>query len=225
MSDNRTTELLPCPFCGRVAKTGKGLFWYVHCTECPAELGTNCDYDGNPEGEYSTEEQAVSAWNTRAAHGTLTAEQVREAIMSVDRWEKPMGNTGLTNTHLIIRDDAWQAIADELNAELGSDDGYESKMDALLSRLTGGKWSKSRTYDLDFMVSCVDEEYEELYEKERAELESGTCELVYGENDYGDDGWWCQSCGEWFAASFRHTGRNNIIKPSYCQHCGKSVKR
>ena len=52
--------------------------------------------------------------------GTLTAEQVREAIMSADRWEKPMGNTGLTNTHLIIRDDGWQAIADELNAELGS---------------------------------------------------------------------------------------------------------
>lgn len=54
---------------------------------------------------------------------------------------------------------------------------------------------------------------------------SGECELVYGENDHGDDGWWCQSCGEWFAASFRHTGRNNIIEPSYCQHCGKAVKR
>ena len=54
---------------------------------------------------------------------------------------------------------------------------------------------------------------------------NGECELAYGENDYGDDGWWCKSCGEWFAASFRHTGRNNIIKPSYCQHCGKAVKR
>lgn len=52
--------------------------------------------------------------------GTLTAEQVRDAVMSADRWEKPMGNTGLTNTHLIIRDDGWQAIADELNATLGS---------------------------------------------------------------------------------------------------------
>ena len=55
-------------------------------------------------------------------HRNLTAEQVREAVMSADRWEKPMGNTGLTNTHLIIRDDGWQAIADELNATLGSDD-------------------------------------------------------------------------------------------------------
>ena len=53
--------------------------------------------------------------------GTLTADQVREAVMSADRWEKPMSNTGLTNTHLVIRDDGWQAIADELNAELNMD--------------------------------------------------------------------------------------------------------
>lgn len=62
-------------------------------------------------------EQAIAA---TLGGGKLTAEQVRDAVMSADRWEKPMGNTGLTNTHLIIRDDGWQAIADELNAELGS---------------------------------------------------------------------------------------------------------
>ena len=52
--------------------------------------------------------------------GKLTAEQVRDALMSADRWKKPMGNTGLTNTHVVIRDDGWQAIADELNATLDS---------------------------------------------------------------------------------------------------------
>lgn len=52
--------------------------------------------------------------------GNLTAEQVREAIMSADRWRKPMGDTGMTNTHLIIRDDGWQAIADELNETVGA---------------------------------------------------------------------------------------------------------
>jgi hypothetical protein len=52
--------------------------------------------------------------------GNLTAEQVREAIMSADRWRKPMGDTGMTNTHLIIRDDGWQAIADKLNATVGA---------------------------------------------------------------------------------------------------------
>ena len=64
--------------------------------------------------------------------GELTAEQVRDAVMSADRWEKPMGNTGLTNTHLIIRDDGWQAITDELNATLDTEingetsDGYHT---------------------------------------------------------------------------------------------------
>ena len=67
------------------------------------------------EYEDAYEKERAELWS-----GMLTAEQVREAIMSADRWEKPMGNTGLTNTHLIIRDDGWQAIADELNAELGS---------------------------------------------------------------------------------------------------------
>ena len=63
-----------------------------------------------------TPEQAIAA---TVGRGNLTAEQVREAIMSADRWRKPMGDTGMTNTHLIIRDDGWQAIADELNAMVG----------------------------------------------------------------------------------------------------------
>lgn len=49
-----------------------------------------------------------------------------------------------------------QAIA----ATLGDDD-YECRMDELLCRLTNGKWSKSRSYSVDFMVSCVDEAYED----------------------------------------------------------------
>lgn len=54
-----------------------------------------------------------------------------------------------------------QAIA----ATLGDED-YERKMDALLCRLTNGKFSKSRAYDLDFMESCVNEEFEMLYADE-----------------------------------------------------------
>ena len=64
--------------------------------------------------------ERIAELDADAERGTLTAEQVREAVMSADRWEKPMGDTGLTNTHLIISDDGWQAIADELNATLGS---------------------------------------------------------------------------------------------------------
>lgn len=78
--------------------------------------GNTCQ--GVDEGEVQTD-GLINYWAKFAATlggVKLTAEQVREAVMSADRWEKPMGNTGLTNTHLIIRDDGWQAIADELNA-------------------------------------------------------------------------------------------------------------
>lgn len=60
----------------------------------------------------------------------------------------------------------YSQLHDAIVATLG-DDGYEAKMDALLCRLTNGKWSKSRAYDLDFMVSCVEEEFEALYSEEQ----------------------------------------------------------
>jgi hypothetical protein len=70
------------------------------------------------DGEYEPMEFILKDAAT-VGRGNLTAEQVREAIMSADRWRKPMGDTGMTNTHLIIRDDGWQAITDELNATVG----------------------------------------------------------------------------------------------------------
>lgn len=81
--------------------------------DSPAYDMTLGEYEQEREKLLDEFEQVIAA---TLRSGTLTAEQVREAIMSVDRWEKPMGNTGMTNTHLIIRDDGWQAIADELNA-------------------------------------------------------------------------------------------------------------
>lgn len=41
---------------------------------------------------------------------------------------------------------------------------YEGKMDALLCRLTNGKYSKTWTYDIDFMESVVGSEYADLCE-------------------------------------------------------------
>ena len=131
MSDE--TTLLPCPFCGGEARhyAPGPIDHHIECVECYADIhrateaeaiaawNTRADYHGYEQAAIEAWEN-IKAWNARATNGTLTAEQVREAVMSADRWEKPMGNTGLTNTHLIIRDDGWQAIADELNAELGS---------------------------------------------------------------------------------------------------------
>lgn len=56
----------------------------------------------------------------------------------------------------------------------------------------------------------------DVYAKER------TCELHYGEDDDGYDGWYCDECGGWFQ-TVRRDG--HLVKPKHCQECGKAVKR
>ena len=63
---------------------------------------------GDELGEYVMK-RICEVWNVDAAHGTLTAEQVREAI------EKRFG------FGVWVPAELWQAIADELNATLGSE--------------------------------------------------------------------------------------------------------
>lgn len=113
-----------------------------------------------------------------------------------------------------------QAIA----ATLG-DGEYERKMDALLCRLTNGKFSKTRTYDLDFMESVVREEFE----TDAAELEAETCHLEEVDkgcdtaSEYMIDREWCFdavyrcSCGY----RFGHVAHD---RPNFCPNCGCRVK-
>lgn len=104
-----------------------------------------------------------------------------------------------------------QAIA----ATLGDDD-YELKMDELLCRLTNGKWSKSRSYSVDFMVACVDEAYED------AALGGGECECdgtiewqwtgptTYYEHEL--------SCGHVITSVDNEP-------PKFCEECGAKVRK
>ena len=53
------SELLPCPFCGGKAfADGEHSWWQVACNNCGAVVD-------NMGENYSTEENADKAWNTR----------------------------------------------------------------------------------------------------------------------------------------------------------------
>lgn len=103
-------NLLPCPFCGGEAvliePNEHWSCYHVHCVnEC-------CIGWKSIEASFLVADKAIAAWNTRATRGTLTTEQVREVVYRNSTYND------IYKVHQVSRTDM-QAIADELNAELG----------------------------------------------------------------------------------------------------------
>lgn len=100
----------------------------------------------------------------------------------------------------------------DIAATLDSDGEYERKMDSLLCHLTGGLFSKTKTYSLDFMVSCV----EEAFEARNARQTSTTHAIIVSDEstDCATGRCKCELCGK-------------AIDPldHYCKHCGAEVDR
>ena len=100
------TNLLPCPFCGCEAETHQTIDrWIATCSSDQNELD---GFTHTAQAYGTTEAEAIAAWNTSATHGTLTAEQVCDAIFNGSSYASFDG----------IR---MQEIADRLNAELRGD--------------------------------------------------------------------------------------------------------
>lgn len=107
------TDLKPCPFCGGEAHTHDFSwhasqfaghmfakpYWQVICGKCRAAIG-----------DFDTRAEAIAAWNARAEHGTLTAEQVRKAIFNGSSYASYDGAKYYADGI------SMQAIADELNS-------------------------------------------------------------------------------------------------------------
>jgi hypothetical protein len=109
-------------------------------------------------------------WTVQRGHNDRTACKCRLFVESDAKFTLYDGEDAWSDPYaLTLRDrlvEKWSTLA-------GDEDGeYEAKMDALLCRLTNGKWSKTRSYDLDFMESCVNEEFEAQYAEDQADLVS-----------------------------------------------------
>jgi len=203
MTDNRTTELLPCPMCGGEARlvndygSEKGMSYQIW-HECTGHEGRSGGYGQGvkPFFEtpwYATDAEAIAAWNTRAylnpdglpvgltisddgnllnwrgenyvKQGTLTAEQVREAIFNGSSYASYDGAKYYADGI------GMQSIADELNATLGS----------------------------------------------------GTCEWQLEHSGTLYDKWRCSKCGYLFVESRTDQGIKEDFEPNFCPNCGVKV--
>ena len=73
-ADNRTTELLCCPFCGGEAEIIEAVYgmyltgYAIYCRKCCLKLGVTGRlgeaYEWSPV--FNTEAEAIAAWNARA---------------------------------------------------------------------------------------------------------------------------------------------------------------
>lgn len=133
--------LKPCPICGKkvsIARTDNEVgerWWFItrgtyRTTRCNCRLFLKSEkFTCGWNDDYALECRAklIDKWNTRAnlGSGTLTAEQVREAIEDTESELlescEYVGGMGQRKADVVKAFDKMkQAIADELNDELGS---------------------------------------------------------------------------------------------------------
>ena len=48
---------------------------------------------------------------------------------------------------------------------------------------------------------------------------------IYGEDEYGNDGYFCEECGEHVKWDCQHDDINFIEKYEYCPYCGRKMDR
>lgn len=149
------------------------------------------------------------------ADGVLTVAEVQPG-------DKTLRDIGIAlEAHAIIIK-CWDAKRITQQDALPSVAEYERKMDALLCRLTNGKFSKTREYSLDFMESMVNEEYEALYAADAA-ME---CETCHDEGTFHSWGYFtCSNCHVVVPVDAVREAPSigKVVPISYCPNCRAKV--
>lgn len=86
------SELKPCPFCGcddaglaRVKTIFDHVTGYlVLCPDCGCTVGFNTDTEFTAFTDFSTEQEAIDAWNTRAERTCRPIEMICETLPGTD---------------------------------------------------------------------------------------------------------------------------------------------
>ena len=94
MSDNRTTELLPCPFCG-----GEAHVVDHHNDDGSVSVGCANDTCLGFSGLgwlYGTEAEAIEAWNTRAERTCYPSENLYGFLMCCSECGRSLKDVGGT---------------------------------------------------------------------------------------------------------------------------------
>lgn len=123
------------------------------------DYGLEVSWDGLREFWYiGLTDEEVTKRDAAAKDLGALHDELRDAIVEILGGRCSWNNDGVAHAHDVL-DKAFTPPTPCQSEWLE----YESKMDALLCRLTNGKYSKTWAYDIDQMESVVDSEYENLY--------------------------------------------------------------
>lgn len=215
-------RLKDCPICkghAHIAEVAFSMGAVLYFAACDNQGCRMFEVPGNAH-YHSTVDGAVKAWNEMPRVSDMKAERDKAYRVLIDQ-SKTIGELvdGKRARDRRIAEQVREAAHGHYELCMVRDVEYEVKMDALLCRLTNGKWSKSRSYSLDFMVSCVDEEYETLHAKELAELGSGTCEAIRDEHTMTIV---CSECG---GGGLTIPNKGQKALRNFCPNCGRRIRK
>lgn len=216
MTDNRTTELLPCPFCGGEARPVK----QIEGRYAIARYSVSCNGCGLVAFYEATEAEAIAAWNTRAELKARISElekqwdtrdsdcialeaKVNRLEDEIADWSELHAQVLSERNHVIAERDEWKTKCETREFAYKQADAerkrYSEQIDEL--RAERDEW-KAKLADMN------------------AERHVETCEMEY-QTDGMMSGWWkCSVCGEAMDTIKACAGRE---KPKYCGNCGRLV--
>ena len=222
MTDNRTTELLPCPFCGgeadvMLSQSRWGQSYTIH----HAEKGT-CPAGYVASMRFATEAEAIAAWNARAAYetdGYFLLPKPKERLYSLTETE-PVFSDGYVKASfgVSVFDDAvkrWQHQIEE---------NMERELLSRICEVFGSTRAAHGVLTAEQVREAI-ERHVKFYEGGDYDEQAIADELNARaertcENTHENRWFKCSACGFGFTDLYANDADE---QPRYCMNCGAKV--